>query len=247
MNSDRSRPPPTCGGVRACDVSPRAARISLRVCAPEPKSSPSRYTRHPLSTALPSAPTARRAIHTAGYVSASSRPHLTRFGDAHCANDVDRAACDGHIRHSHRACMGCTCGPAHPHHAGVRPSDSQLAARSPWGGSVRSPGSTGQGSRSRPDPMGRHHCWTRGRGRRPPKRTSHHVRARASHGQRRPGGHGGLPDRIHISGTISLRRTDVVFALGPSTRIRVPESSPTSQTRPATINPAQGFAHNRPG
>ena len=170
----------------------------------------------------------RRAIHTAGDVLASSRPHLTCFGNAHCAIDVDRAACDGRSKHSHRACMGCTRGPAHPHHAGIRPSDPQLAARSPRGGSVRSPGSAGQGSRSRPDPVNRHHRWTRGRGHRSPKRTSHHVRARARHGQRRRAGHGGLPDRIHISGTISLRRTHVVFALGPSTRIRLPESSPTS-------------------
>ena len=173
-------------------------------------------------------PTARRAIHTAGDVLASSRPHLTCFGDAHCANDVDRAGCDGRTKHSPCSCMGCTSGPAHPHHADVRPSDPQLAARSPRGGSVRSPGSAGQGRRSRPDPVGRHHRWTRGRGHRSPKRTSHNVRARARRSHRRPGGDGGLPDRIRISGPISLRRAHMVFALGPSTRIRVPESSPTS-------------------
>jgi hypothetical protein len=155
-------------------------------------------------------------------------PHLTCFGDAHCANDVDRAGCDGRTKHSPCSCMGCTSGPAHPHHADVRPSDPQLAARSPRGGSVRSPGSAGQGRRSRPDPVGRHHRWTRGRGHRSPKRTSHNVRARARRSHRRPGGDGGLPDRIRISGPISLRRAHMVFALGPSTRIRVPESSPTS-------------------
>jgi len=182
-----------------------------------------RSARHPIGE-----PTTRRAIHTTCDVSASSRPHLACFGDAHCAIDVNRAACDGRSKHSHGSCMGCTRGPTHPHHAGVRPSDPQLATRSPRGGSVRSRGSAGQGRRSRPDPVGRHHRWTRGRGHRSPKRASHHLRARARDGQRRPEGHGGFPDRIHISGTISLRRTNVVFALGPPARIRIPESSPTS-------------------